>query len=69
VRLRGVITNFQGLKRPSAMLQDDTGGVFIVHPGEGFPTALEPGQFVEIEGRAADGGYAPFVRCFKIYMS
>lgn len=62
VRLRGVITYFQGHKRPSAILQDETSGIFIVHPGDGFPTALVPGQFVEIEGHTADGGYAPFVR-------
>ena len=58
VRLRGVITLYNGLRR-KFYVQDDTGGIFI--RATGTQPVLHTGDMVEIAGASYAGGYTPVV--------
>jgi len=60
VRLRAVVTYFNGAPGPKLVVQDETGGVYV----SGYPKTASPltvGQLVEVEGVTEAGDFAPVV--------
>lgn len=64
VKLRAVVTFFDEALF-SRFIQDDTAGIYLAD-STNLPTALTPGQLVEVEGRTDPGQYAPVIVTTKL---
>jgi signal transduction histidine kinase len=64
-KLRGVLI-WLSPEEDSVMLQDETGGIYVDDVGLAHGERLELADFVEIEGVAEPGEFAPVVRCSRV---
>jgi signal transduction histidine kinase len=60
VHLNGVVT-FCSRDISSCFVEDATAGIYVTFPLNLWPTNLEPGQAVDVEGATSPGEYAPVV--------
>ena len=66
VRLRGVVTYYKGAGFSELIVQDETAGIFVGGKALGAAGAWQPGDVVEVEGKAIAESFAPRVLAGRV---